>query len=263
MEVQIMILGTPHWANGQQAWQWMPKDPQDFADFATAASRHFPNVNFWMIWGEPNRAPNFQPFTPANSGTGYLNEEQRKAPENYALLLDYSYQALKNIDQENMIIGGNTYTSAGNNDINPYQWIRYLQLPDGSKPRLDYWGHNPFTFRFPELNSLMQKPAPRGVVPFSDLRRLVRVLDRYYPQRPKLFLAEWGVPHGFTDSALDFSLNAKEARRWISSAYRIARRWDRIYTLGWIHPVDSESSSMGLLNSSGAKKSTFKAFKRS
>ena len=41
---------------------WAPEDPEDFADFAyVAASKRYPTIRRWMIWGEPRRAENFQP----------------------------------------------------------------------------------------------------------------------------------------------------------------------------------------------------------
>ena len=124
-----------------------PRQLQDFGDFTTAISKKYAAVDHWMIWGEPNRAPNFQPFTPATNQTSKkLNAAQQVAPRNYAQLLDAAYAALKAADPADKVIGGNTYTSAGKDDINPYQWIRYMKLPNGSRPRMDMWGHNPFGF---------------------------------------------------------------------------------------------------------------------
>jgi hypothetical protein len=157
------------------------------------------------------------------------------------------------------VIGGNTYTSAGPGAIYPYQWIRYLRLPDGSRPRMDMYGHNPFTFRKPRFKD---RPSRRGAVSFGDLPRLTRALDRAYPgRRMKLFLSEWGVPIGFWDADLRYSLKPREGTRWIRAAFRIARRWDRIYTLGWVHPVDTEKNSQGLLDRSGRPKAGYAAFR--
>ena len=36
--------------------RWAPSNPADFADFLTAASRRYPGVHHWMIWGEPTKA---------------------------------------------------------------------------------------------------------------------------------------------------------------------------------------------------------------
>ena len=113
MKVQILIMGAPPWSNGGKGWKWSPRDPLDFADFATAISGRYPSVDHWMIWGEPNRKPNFGPFTPATSPTGKLNKDQQAAPRAYAKLLDLSYRALKADDPSNLVIGGNTYTASG------------------------------------------------------------------------------------------------------------------------------------------------------
>lgn len=262
IQIQIMILGAPGWANGGQGWPGMPSNPRDFGDFATAISRKYPSVNLWMIWGEPNRAPNFQPFTPARRTTGKLSKAEQVAPQNYAQLVDEAYRGLKAANPANKVIGGNTYTSAGKDDINPYQWIRYMKLPDGSRPRMDMWGHNPFGFDIPKLKSLKEKPAPRGTVPFSDLRFLTRELDRNFDGPPlKLFLAEWGVPTGFKDKDLLYSLKPKEAKAWVKAGYRIARTYKRIYSLGWIHVQDTDRSSVGLIDRNGKRKPTYGTFR--
>ena len=178
-----------------------------------AISRKYPAVDDWMIWGEPNRAPNFMPFTPVEEGqeTAPLNKAQQVAPHNYAELLDAAYAGVKAVDPSDRIIGGNTYTSAGVDDINPYQWIENLKLPDGSRPRLDMWGHNPFGFAKPDLDDA---PSRKGVVAFGDLRRLTEVLDENFPGPPlKLFLAEWGVPEGFKDKDIGYVRIPRGGRR--------------------------------------------------
>jgi hypothetical protein len=260
MRVMIQIIGTPWWANGGQHWSWAPHQPSDFADFATAIAVRYPRVQLWMIWGEPNRRPNFKPLTPARrTARTRLTPEQAEAPRTYAQLLDAAYAALKDVHPGNLVIGGNTFTAAGPGAIYPYQWIRYLRLPDGSRPRMDLYGHNPFTFRKPKFS---KRPTRRGAVAFGDLHRLARRLDRTFKgQHLPLFLSEWGVPIGFRDKDLRFSLKAREGKRWIRAAFRIARRWDRIYTLGWVHPLDTRRNSQGLLDSDGNVKPGYAAFR--
>ena len=261
MEVNALVLGTPMWANGGKDWPWAPNDPSDYGDFLEAMSKRYPGVNDWMIWGEPNRGPNFKPSTPVKEGneTGPLNKAERVAPQNYAELLDAAYESIKGVDPKDKVIGGNTYTSAGVDDINPYQWIRYMKLPDGSRPRLDMWGHNPFGFAKPDLDD---EPSRKGVVAFGDLERLAAELDETFEGPPlQLFLAEWGVPEGFKDKDLGYVRSPEEADEWISAGFDIAQEWDRIYSLGWIHPVDTDRSSMGLLKTNGKKKPTYNSYK--
>ena len=77
----------------------------------------------------------------------------------------------------------------------------------------------------------------------------------------RLFLAEWGVPQGFKDKDLGYVRSEEEADEWITAGFDIAEEWDRIYTLGWIHPVDTDRSSMGLLRTNGKKKPTYNSYK--
>jgi hypothetical protein len=260
IKTSIMVLGTPPWANGGRSWKWAPDNAADFGDFAAAVARRYPNVHLWMIWGEPNRQPNFGPFTPAPP-TGPLNHRQARAPRKYAQLLDAAYGGLKSIDPSNLVIGGNTFTAAGPGSIHTYQWIRYMRLPGGKRPRMDMYGHNPFGFRKPKLHA---RASPRGQVDFSDLRRLAHKLDRAFPGPPlKLYLSEWGVPTDTKDLELGFSVSRAKQAQWIRAAYRIVRGWGRIYTLGWIHPYDvpEQKGTQGLLDAQGNPKPGYYAFK--
>ena len=259
MRVQILLMGTPRWANGGRSWRWVPRDPRDFANFAAAIERRYPSVNLWMIWGEPNRANNFAPFTNAKP-KGKLNRKQQRAPRNYARMLDAAYGALKAESRANLVIGGNTFTAAGKKrgPIRTFQWLSHMKLPGGKRPRMDMWGHNPWGFKKPSLKG---KPSPYGTVTFNDLRRLVRRLDKVFRgRRLKLYLAEWGVPTGFKDQDLGYKLSPKAGRQWINAGFRIAR-WKRVYSLGWIHLVDKERNSTGVLDRRGNPKPIYKAYR--
>lgn len=260
MQVQLLIMGTPPWANGGQSWEWMPNNVQDWTDFVTAVTRKYPVATHYMIWGEPNRTPNFKPSTPATSNTGKLKGAQQVSPRNYAILLDAAYAAIKAEGPADKVIGGNTYTAAGKDDINTYQWAKYMKLPNGSRPRMDLWGHNPWGFTLPNFDD---PPGRRGTVTFSDLQRLVKVLDKEFkPRKLKLFLAEWGVPSGFKDKDLGYTLKTKEANLWINTAFKLMRKFKRIYSLGWVHLVDNPRNSTGLFTQGLAQKATYKTYRK-
>ena len=260
MQVQLLIMGTPPWANGGQSWQWMPNNVQDWSDFVTAVTRKYPVATHYMIWGEPNRTPNFKPSTPATSNTGKLKGAQQVSPRNYAILLDAAYAAIKAEGPADKVIGGNTYTAAGKDDINTYQWAKYMKLPNGSRPRMDMWGHNPWGFTLPNFDD---PPGRRGTVTFSDLKRLTKVLDKEFkPRKLKLFLAEWGVPSGFKDKDLGYTLKTKEANLWINTAFKLMRKFKRIYSLGWVHLVDNPRNSTGLLNQGLTQKKTYRTYRK-
>lgn len=260
MKVMVMVIGAPPWANGGESDRaWAPRRPEDYANFMTAISRQYSSVHMWMIWGEPNRQPNFKPLSP--SRTGPLNAEQAQAPRLYGRILDGAYAALKAESKRNLIIGGNTYTAAGTDSISTYQWLRYMRLPNGRMPRMDLYGHNPFGFRIPNLKS---RASSKGRVDFSDLGRLTKKLDAFYPgKRLKLFLSEFGVPAGGKDAEIGFGLSYKAQVKWIKAAFKVQRELKRIYTLGWVHPFDRPDFGIttGLIKKNGKPKPGYYAFR--
>lgn len=260
MKVSMMVIGAPAWANGGHSDRsWAPRNPASYANFMKAISKKYPSIHMWMIWGEPNRRNNFKPLSP--SRTGPLNAHQARAPRLYGRILDAAYVALKSRSRYNMVIGGNTYTAAGPDSISTYQWLRYIRLPNGRMPRMDFWGHNPFTFRIPKLRS---KPSPKGRVDFSDLRRLTKKLDHYYKgKRLRLFLSEFGVPGGGTDAELGYDLSYQAQAKWIRAAFKYKKSLKRIYTLGWVHPFDRPDVGIttGLLTADGKPKPGYYAFR--
>jgi hypothetical protein len=253
MRVMLQIIGTPSWANGGRASNWVPNQPSDFAAFATAAARRYRYVHLWMIWGEPNRAPNFQPLIPAATSATRLNAKQQIAPHNYARLLDAAYGALKRASKKNAVIGGATYTTG---DIGTQLWIENLKLPNGRRPRMDMYAHNPFTTHTPTFSG----PSDGYYVEFRDLPRLAGWVNRYLHRGIPLFLSEWTIPT-HPDQEFNFYVTPGVAAKWVRDALRVSRRWHRIYALGWIHVYDDPPASYGgLMTASGRPKPVFAAF---
>jgi hypothetical protein len=255
MRILLQIIFTPSWANGGRPQNWVPTHMSDFVAFVTAASRRYPSIHLWMIWGEPSRGANFEPLYPAEPGTK-LNPQQQVAPHNYARLLDGAYGALKAESRRNLVIGGSTYTSG---DIDTQQWVENLRLPDGRAPRMDMYAHNPFGTTQPSFST---PSSPHGIVAFNDLPMLARWIDRYLHRGLPIFLSEWTVSTG-PDQEFMFYVDPLTAARWVTDALRLARHWKRIYALGWVHLYDDPRVSYGgLLTVDGQRKPTFWAFAR-
>jgi hypothetical protein len=259
MRVALQIIGAPPWANGGKPWNWAPKSAYDYARFATAAARRYPSVHLWMIWGEPSRTPNFNPLIKAPP-FAKLDAEQQVAPHVYARLLDTSYGALKHVNRANLVIGGMTYTTG---EISTQQWIENMRLPDGKPPRMDMYGHNPFSFREPNFAN---PPSALQEIDFSDLKRLAQLVQRNLgrPRRRhlELFISEWTVPTS-VDHEFSFYVDPAVQARWITAALRLARGWPELYDVGWIHLYDEPPiSSGGLLYASGEKKPGYFAWKQ-
>jgi len=48
----VTLYGSPAWANGGHAPNWLPH--AGLGNFAYAASKRFPWVHLWTVWNEPN-----------------------------------------------------------------------------------------------------------------------------------------------------------------------------------------------------------------
>ena len=267
IKVCLLIYGTPPWANGGKQPRWEPSRVQDLANFAAAAARRYPSVHLWMIWGEPSRAANFSPLYKETSPKR-LTKRQALAPRYYARMLDASYGALKGVSTRNTVIGGNTVTSG---DITPHNWIRYMKLPNGRPPRMDLYGHNPFTARKPDLRNPPPTGDCAGCADFSDLGRLAGWLDkdqRRGKSRLRLFLSEFFFPTDHQNHEFPFYVTRKTQANWLAAALRITRRWSRIYTLGWFSLYDDpprprgDEVNRGLIDVKGVKKPAYYAYRR-
>jgi hypothetical protein len=259
IQVALQIIGSPSWANGGKPWNWAPSNPQDYSNFALAASKRYPSVHLWMIWGEPSRSHNFEPLDPVKPFATKLDVHQRSAPHRYARILDAAYGALKSVSASNLVIGGMTYTTG---DISTQQWIENLRLPDGKPPRLDMYGHNPFSFRAPNLSN---PPSLDQHVDFSDLGRLSKLVDRYLGRpgnpHPKLFISEWTVPTA-VDLEFNFYVEPLVQAQWITDGLRLAQSLPSVYAVGWIHLYDEPPFSYGgLIQTDGVEKPGYAAWK--
>ena len=265
IRVMIMLIGSPRWANGNHEWNWAPTDPKDFAAFAGAASRRWPRVHHWMIWSEPTKAQNFQPLDEDLDKP--LKGKRLRGPRLYARILDASYGALKAVDRRNLVIGGNTFTLG---TIRARWFLPALRLPNGKPPRMDLYGHNPFSLREPDLS----KPnTPGHYADFSDLDTLAYWIDRYLGRarpsgrRLKLFLSEYSLPTDHSNFEFNFFVTRATQARWLTKALRIARGWSRIYTFGYLGLYDPPARSdgqqveWGLITRGGNRKPSYAAYR--
>jgi hypothetical protein len=256
MRISVELTGSPGWANGGRAQNVAPARPADFADFAAAAARRYPSIHLWAIWGEPVRRANF------DAG------DEARAPGAYARILDAAYAALKGVDPRNLVIGGDTETIG---DVSPYDWIRHLRLPDGRPPRMDLFGHNPFSLREPAPNGT---PLGHGHADFSNLGLLEGWLDRFLrgraagPARLPLFLLEYTAPTDHPNDEFNFWVDRSAQARWLAAALRIVRGDPRIAALAWISLYDDpprpdgREADKGLLTLDGGRKPAYGVFKR-
>jgi hypothetical protein len=249
--IALLVEGFPAWSNGGRGETWAPSDPRDYAAFVQAASHRYPSVRDWMILNEVNSTRNFNPLPP-NSPT---------APERYAQLLDDAYGALKAVSTANTVIGGMTY-SAGVIDARDY--LHWLRLPDGRPPRMDYYGHNPYSVRFPDLSKRPFSPLVRDIDDIDTLHAELSGIYRGYGPVPKLWLAEFGISDS-SNPSFDYYVSRPVQARWVSAAYRLVDSVSYVAALGWFELLDEPAASKGrlsegLMTADGVPKPAFYAY---
>jgi hypothetical protein len=257
LRVVIQLANAPAWENGgHHGHGWAPRNPQDFAQFVQAASREYPSVHMWMIWGEPNRKGDFRPETPAPYTATKLTSAQAAAPHLYARILDAAYAVLKQGSGANVVIGGDTYTAGL---IDPQQWLANLVLPNGRRPRMNMYGHNPFSYTVPLFGA---KPSSYGEVQFSDLPRLESWTRTYLGHPLPLFLSEFCIPTAADQTFNFYVAPPSVAATWVKDALVTARHAGYVYSLGWANVHDQlPVNSCGLISRNGRPKPDFFAFK--
>lgn len=259
MEIALTLVNAPGWANGGQSPQHAPTEEVDFARFAQAASRKYPSVRFWMIWAEPNLEGRFLPMPP-DSAVG---------PRKYADVLDAAYVALKKQSRRNRVIGGMTWTAGV---IRPKYFIDDMVRSNGRPPRMDFYGHNPFSTRYPDLIDKPAAPATRDFGDIDSLHRNVRSKYKgsyfqYRSDTPRLWLSEYTVQSDRNSRAFNFSVSREQQARWLERAYEIADDNDFVYTMGWFNLLDEPTSvefglTTGLMTNAGERKPSFGAYRQ-
>jgi hypothetical protein len=251
MRVLLMMMWTPDWAGGRGGAR--ASKPRDLADFATAAARRYPAVRHWMVWGEPSN--HMRPM-PVNSPRG---------PRVYARMLDRTYGALKRVRRSNVVIGGNTWTAGR---VTPGDWVRWMRLPNGRPPRLDWFGHNPFGWRYPRLRRPPFAPGVRDMSDVDTLHRQLRSAYRAIGRRtPRLWLSEFSISSDRDNRIFNFHVSRRGQARFLRAAFGIARRNGWIAGIGWWRLFDEPPSvpgytNNGLLTHDGRQKPAYDAYKR-
>jgi hypothetical protein len=252
MRLALMIKGSPRWANGGRDPGWAPLNPRDVANFAIAASRHYYHVRLWMVWGEPGLKGNFAPMA----------QQPCPGAQLYARVLDRTYAALKSVRRSNIVIGGMSFD--GEQPGLP-QYLQCLRLPNGKPPRLDWFGHNPYPVRYPDLSLPIYNPVVRDISDVDTYVQEIRQVYRSIHRRPKLWLSEWNVQSDHPTYANVFYVSRRAQARWLTAGYRIAHSQRYVAGCGWFELLDQSGQyglTGGLMTAKGKRKPAWYAYKR-
>jgi hypothetical protein len=120
----VTIWGSPGWANGGRAANWLPR--AGLGNFAYAASKRFPWVRLWTIWNEPNTRRFARPVSPSLYTRRLLNP---------------AYTLLHRANRANKVAGGVTSPRRTPGGISPHDFMVGMKR---SRARLDAYAHNPY-----------------------------------------------------------------------------------------------------------------------
>ncbi len=157
--------------------------------------------------------------------------------------------------------------------VRPRNYLRWMRLPNGKPPPLDWYGHNPFSQRFPDLRHTLPRLSGR---PGHEGHRHLRCggqadYKRRYPafrrRGSRLWLSEFTISSDRANLHFDFFVSRAQQARFLSAGYRIARREPYIAGLGWIGLFDEPVTvpggiTFGLMTHEGKRKPAYFAYKR-
>jgi hypothetical protein len=140
-----------------------------------------------------------------------------------------------------------------------------MRLPSGKPPPLDYYGHNPFSIRFPNLK---ERPYFRGGRDINDIDTLEGQLRRTYHRKIELWLSEFTISSDHQNRAFDFAVSRQRQASWLTAAYRLVNSVNYVAGLGWFDLVDEpplpqdQNLTNGLMTYTLQPKPAFYAYER-
>lgn len=178
----ISLLGiisyAPRWAAVPTCESWQhcaPKNPYDYAHFSgQAASRYKDSILAWEIWNEPNMAHFWGPRSDAGR---------------YAEMIKQSYQEIKLVNKEAIVIsGGLAVTSDKNGNISPEKYISSL-YEMGSFNYFDAISLHPYTYpKLPRYDDYENN--------WYLVKYIQSLQEKHGGISKRIWITEYGVPTG-------------------------------------------------------------------
>lgn len=236
----VTLYGSPSWANGGHAPNWLPQ--RGFADFAYAAAQRFPWVRMWTIWNEPNGRTFSVPVSPSL----YVQR-----------LLNPAYAQLHLASSSNLVAGGVTSPRATATGVAP---LTFMQGMKAAHARLDVYAQNPYPI------SRGETPAHATcvrctVMTMADLKEIRAAVTKYFGGRTGLWLTEYGYQTNPPDRLLGVSYGL-QATYIAAAALRV---WQQPGATVLIQFLVRDEPNLGgwqsgLLTAGGTEKPSFHAF---
>jgi hypothetical protein len=257
----LTLYKAPTWAQsgkGDRTTGGVGVDAKAFAQFATAAARHFdgsqghPRVRYWEAWNEPNvqayLAPQFKLGSPAS-------------PAAYRTMVNAFAAAVHGVSGSNLVVAGGlspfTVVRGSTVTIGPLRFMRsMLCMSGGASPRstcdtkvnFDVWSTHPYT----SGNATHHAVNPNDVS-LGDLPTVRALIDAAYAaghigakKAPRLWVTEFSWDTNPPDpGGVPMTLHA----RWTAEA--LYQMWSSgvdlvIWLMLYDNPYPDTSAQAGL-----------------
>jgi hypothetical protein len=243
IEVVLQLVGTPGWANGGKASNYVPTSSAPFGAFATAAARQYSWVKHWVIWNEPNQVRWLRPTTASIYTIRLLNP---------------AYAAIHGAIRGAQVAGGGTAPRGSTGGVSPLAWIAGMHA---AHAHLDAYAHHPYP-----LDPKSETPLTGGcdhctTVTMATIGRLVNLVGRDFP-KARIWLTEYGYQSNPPDRLLGVSL-ALQARYIGEGAYAAYRtpKVDMLIHFLYRDEPDISRFQSGLVTITNAVKPAYAAFR--
>jgi hypothetical protein len=237
----VTLYGSPAWANGGRAPNWLPSSASSLASFAYAVAARYPWIRRWTIWNEPNSPVFMRPVSPKLYTTTLLNP---------------AFAALKSANPANLVAGGVTSPRQASG-ISPVAFLRGMAA---AHAHLDAYAQNPYPVR-PLETPTSGGCSSCGEYTMATLPKLIADVNRYFGTRTRIWLTEYGY-------------NSKPPSTWLGvpnalQATYVAEAGRRAYVLPKVDVLinflvrdepDASSWSSGFIAANGVYKPAFRAF---
>jgi hypothetical protein len=271
IQVLFQIYGTPRWA-GARSLNRAPKKMLYLRQFAYAAAKRYsgsfkrsddtvlPAVRKWLAWNEPNNPVFLRPQW-AKVGRKFIPVAART----YVGICTAIWQGVHSTGLRGEMVGCGVTDPRGNNrarssrpSIAPLTFL--FALKRYGLRRFDAYAHHPYASS--PLETPTTPPKAKTVVTLANIGVLIRQLTREYGYKP-LWITEYAYQTKPPDPLFGVSW-AKQAR-YLSEAYKIARKNRRITMMLWFLLRDEGRLAgwqSGFFTVSGKRKPAFLAFMR-
>jgi hypothetical protein len=277
IHIIFSIYGTPAWANGGRAQNYVPTNGIDLRNFAYAAARRYsgtvpgadgrllPAVHDWLAWNEPNNPIFLTPQYQRIGGKWVI-----ESAFSYATICNAIYSGIHAtlIRNERVACGGtaprgNNNPSSSRPSVSPLAFLRAVKT--AGLRTFDAWAHHPYysaPSESPSTLPVASKGSPVTAVTLGNIGTLISLVTTLYGNKP-LWITEYGYQTNPPDKIFGVSL-AKQAA-YLTQAFAIARKNPRIQMMLWFLLKDEPTLSgwqSGLITYGGVKKPAFAAFER-